>query len=123
MAQMYLVVFLLLLEFNYNPVQDRYIISYERSGGFAGLTNSIKMDSDTLQADEKDKLFQLIEEADFFNLEITVDSSAHSADRFNHKISMESGAVNRTLEFGDASIPDQLAPLVNYLSTKARSSR
>lgn len=120
---MYLVALLLLSVFNNIEVQDRYIISYERSGGFAGLTNSINIDSDTLQADEKEKLLQLIEEANFFNLEILVDSSAHSVDRFNHKISIESGILNRTIELSDAAIPDQLVPLVNYLSRKARSSR
>ena len=120
---MYLMAFLQVLAFNFIEVQDRYIISYERSGGFAGLTSSIKIDSDTLQVDEKEQLFQLIEEADFFSLVIENDSSSGSADKFQHKITMESGDLYRTLEVTDTAIPRQLLPLVNYLSNMARLSR
>ena len=120
---MYLQAFLLLLVFNIDGMQDRYIISYERSGGFAGFTNSLRIDTDTLQTDEKEKLVQLIEEVDFFNLIVENDSSSSMADRFVHKLQIESADNNRTLQLGDAAIPDRLLPLINYLSQKSRSNR
>ena len=115
---MYLVALLLLSV----TVQDRYLISYERSGGFAGITTSINIDTDTLQADEKEQLFQLIEEADFFDLVVENDSTQGSADRFMHIIRIQADDLDRKLELGDAAIPDHLLPLISYLSHKARSS-
>ena len=42
-------------------------ISFERSGGFAGITMKTAVDEKDLAPGEAQKLRQLVEEADFFN--------------------------------------------------------
>lgn len=117
---MFLAVFLVFLAYSTVSIQEQYIVAFERSGGFAGINYSVKIDSDTLSNEEFIQLKKLIEDTDFFSLKANEISSTNTPDQFNYKIEIVKGDLKNTIEFGDSNIPDRLAPLVNYLSNKAR---
>jgi hypothetical protein len=43
-------------------------IHFERSGGFAGITTAITVDSNSIPSDEQDRLENMIDTAKFFEL-------------------------------------------------------
>ena len=118
-AEIYLAAFLTLV-FNFTKVEEKLFISFERSGGFAGITQSIEIDGDTLSTDEVKKLSQLIDDADFFSLQL---GKSNLPDQFYYKIEILKGDQKGSIEFGESSAPDKLIPLLDYLSKMARQRR
>lgn len=119
---MYWVVFLA-LAFNGIDVEDRFYISFERSGGFAGLVNSIEINGDTISVEEKQNLQGLIDDAGFFELKNEKLKSTNSADGFSFDLTIEIGDKKNSLNVNDPAIPDSLRPLISYLSKKARPQK
>lgn len=97
-------------------------ISYERTGGFAGMRVTLSLDSDSLPAAEADALQKLISESDFFNL-MENQSDRSQNDGFQYTISVRAEGHYHILHLTDGSIPDKLQPLVSELTDRARSQR
>lgn len=116
---MYWAVFLA-LAFNGIDVEERFYISFERSGGFTGIVNSTAINGDTISIEEKNKLRELIEDAGFFALKSEELEASHAADGFTYYITIEIGDEKNSLHVNDPAIPDSLRPLISYLSKKAR---
>ena len=118
----FLVAFSAILACNTVNTQERFYISFERSGGFAGLTNSIELDSDTLSREEQKTLLQLIDDANFFEKDFGSNAS-DSRDQFFYEITITLGDKKRTISIRDADVSDDLRPLISNLSRKARTIR
>jgi hypothetical protein len=97
-------------------------ISYERTGGFAGMRIGVDLDLQNLPSVEAAELEKLVKEADFFHLTEALGSKA-VPDGFQHAITVESGAQKRTIRFADLAVPEALRPLLDNLSARARSQR
>lgn len=116
---MYLLGCLLLLASNIT--MDSYYIHFERSGGFAGITQTLELKSDTLSLEDQDHLRKLIDTSGFFDLEEEADSAM--PDQFIYKITIKSSNKEKTVEIGDGKMPDNLRPLVDFLTDKMRRRR
>ena len=97
-------------------------ISYERTGGFAGMRLAVSVESGSLPAADADALQKLVKAADFFNLTDAQPARA-IPDGFQYTISVEDGGKQHTLHLHDGAIPDKLQPLLDDLSQRARSKR
>ncbi|MGD2167120.1 MAG: hypothetical protein PVF63_03370 [Gammaproteobacteria bacterium] len=96
-------------------------IRLERTGGFAGMTRTVEVDVDALSEDERTAVTALIQNADFFALPSEVTSTAPAgADRFNYRITVESASGTHTVEATEASAPDSLAPLIEWVNRNAQ---
>jgi len=116
-------VFFIVLTCNTLSMQDVFHISYERSGGFTGMTTKVEVDSDELTLEEKEKVAKLIEEARFFEFQKADSTSSSVPDQYQYKITVEKDGNKRTIELGESVIPDGFRPLIDYLTQKARSAR
>ena len=121
---MYLV-YCLSFIFNSCDIQEPFYIWFERSGGFAGISTSVEIDSKTLSAEEAGELEQLIEQSGFFDFikkdTIPTQELGQGPDQFQYEITIEyKGGEKKTVELNESTIPDSLRPLVNYLTQKAR---
>jgi hypothetical protein len=97
-------------------------ISFERTGGFAGMRMSITVNLDSLPDPDAASLRKLVTDADFFNLtEIHAEQAIQ--DGFQYAITVEGDSQQRTIQMTDAAIPDKLRPLLENLSLRARSQR
>jgi hypothetical protein len=100
-------------------------IYYEQSGGFAGIVINAVVDTNSLPADEVNKIQDLVNKANFFSLNSVSSQSEVGADYFHHKITVEmednkNGQKKKhTLEIYDPAVPSQLKPLIRYLRSKA----
>lgn len=95
-------------------------ISFERSGGFAGMILSTSVDTTTLAPTEAHNVEQLVEAADFFNLPATLVSP--QPDRFQYQITIAQPTKQHTVTVGEASMPGTLRPLIDWLTTAARQA-
>ena len=98
-------------------------ISFERSGGFAGITMKTAIDEKELAPDEAQKLRQLVEKADFFNLSKKIMPRSSRPDRFQYELSLEESGRQHTVTMSEEALPVKLKPLVNWLMGKARRAK
>ena len=96
-------------------------VSLERSGGFAGISQTYSISSDELPPEEAQKVANLVEQAGFFELPPVVRSAEPGADRFQYKITVESGHGSHTVQLDEAAVPPRLKPLLTWMKNSARA--
>ena len=90
-------------------------IGFERSGGFAGMVKSKKIDTSTLPNSEFNQLRQLLETSDFFRLPAKITDSTPQADRFEYQVTVEDNGNKHTVTVGEKAISGKLKPLLDWL--------
>jgi hypothetical protein len=95
-------------------------IVFERTGGFAAVRLCRTIDSRELQPGEVKHLDDLLKKSRFFELPARLESPAPAIDRFHYKVTVESKEGMRTIEASEASIPADLRPLIDYLTSLSR---
>jgi len=98
-------------------------ISFERSGGFAGIMMKTIVDEKDLAPDEAQELRQLVEGADFFNLSKKIKPASPRPDRFQYELSLEESGRRHTVTTSEETLPQNLRPLVDWLMEKVRQTR
>jgi hypothetical protein len=96
------------------------IIRFERTGGFAGLSQRAIIDSEKLAPQEKQSLHHLVEAASFFELPAQISAPGGGADRFSYRLHIETQEKSHTIEVSEAAVPEPLQPLIQQLSRLAR---
>jgi hypothetical protein len=97
-------------------------ILYERSGGIMGSSSSLTIDLDELPLDQAATLRRLLDDSHFFTLSENPPSQPNP-DGFQYTLTVESDTTKHTVHTSDKSAPDQLRPLLQELSQRARSQR
>jgi hypothetical protein len=106
------------------PEEEKTLrISFERSGGVAGITMKTAVDEKDLAPDEAQKLRQLVEGANFFNLSKKIMPRSPRPDRFQYELSLEESGRQHTVTMSEETLPEKLKPLVKWLMEKARQTR
>jgi hypothetical protein len=98
-------------------------ISIERSGGFAGITMKTAVDEKDLAPEEAQKLHELVEETDFFNLPRKIISRSPQPDRFQYELGLEKSGQKHKVTVSEEAMPEKLNLLVNWLMEKARHAK
>ncbi|HEY9852308.1 MAG TPA: protealysin inhibitor emfourin [Leptolyngbyaceae cyanobacterium] len=94
-------------------------ITFERTGGFAGIRIAKNFDTDTLSTEEANQLRQLIEAADFFDLPSNINGNNSQRDRFQYKLIVEERDRKHAVVVNEQSVPANLKPLLEWLKTAA----
>ena len=96
-------------------------IQFERSGGFSGIPVVGTIDSKSLAADEVQRLRELIQTANFFDLPShSPEPASTGADQFHYKIAIEDESHTHTIETTDSAATSDLQPLLRQLTLLAR---
>ncbi len=96
-------------------------IHFERTGGFAGMKLKVSLDSETLSQANARQLERLLDSSRFFQQPTTEGPTQTAPDRFHYKVTVESDGGSRTMEASDASLPDEMRPLLDYLTRLSRT--
>lgn len=91
-------------------------ISFERTGGFAGISKTKTVDTASLEANEANQLPQLLEVANFFNLPANITASPTQPDRFQFRLTVEDEGKKHTVTVSEAALPGTLRPLIEWLN-------
>jgi hypothetical protein len=95
-------------------------IQFVRSGGFGGIRQSFSASSESLPADEHERLNELIQTARFFDQPALIESSGAGVDRFKYRISVEGEQGNHTVDVDEAAIPQEMRPLITWLTSASK---
>ncbi|MEJ1930346.1 protealysin inhibitor emfourin [Nostoc sp. NIES-2111] len=88
----------------------------ERTGGFAGISKSINVDTNQLSQQEAEELSRLVAAADLFRLPAQMISSHPQIDRFQYQITIEDNGQRHTVTANEAALPNSLKTLVEWLN-------
>ena len=91
-----------------------------RSGGFAGIRLATEADSDRLPEEGARRLARLVEESGVLSLPPGASASAHGADRFSYRLTVETENKEHTVEVAEQDVPPALTPLIDWLVSRAR---
>jgi hypothetical protein len=97
-------------------------IIFERSGGIMGLKSSLNINLDDLPLDQVETLRRLLDEVNFFALSENPPIRP-TADGFQYIITVETDTIQHIVHTNDTSAPEELRPLLQELSQRARSQR
>ena len=95
-------------------------VRFIQSGGFAGLRRAAALDSDALPPQQKRDIETLVERAGFFELPDKIEAPTPGADRFQYRLTVESGGRQHTVQVGDGAVPPRLEPLLEKLRAAAQ---
>ena len=95
-------------------------MTFERTGGFAGMKMTKVIDTETLPTEVANQLRRLVDAADFFHLPTTITSKSRQPDRFMYRITVEDNSEHHAIEVSEQAIPSPLRPLIEWLMAAAR---
>lgn len=90
-------------------------VTFKRTGGFAGVTRSVALDTDSMTAEDAAELKTLVASA---NEAPRGAGAAPGPDRFEYVITIEGEGRTRVLRAGDTASPP-VQRLIDYLSGAA----
>lgn len=93
-------------------------ITFERSGGFAGMVMATDVNTADLPSEDAKHLRTLVEAADFFRLPTTI--AAAQPDRFQYQITVTDGGKAHSISVDESAMPGTLRPLVDWLISATR---
>jgi hypothetical protein len=103
-------------------MKDSYIIYFEQTGGFMGMTISVELNDEILSKGEYGHVLILIEQANFF--ELKTGAPGHPVpDQLFYRISVETATRQHTISLSEHQVSAQLLPLIQFLSQKARAAK
>jgi hypothetical protein len=94
-------------------------ISFERTGGFAGIRLAADIDLDQLPEEDAKKIYDMVESINFNELP-EGPSNPGAVDQFNYTITVRVEHTEHTIITDDASAPEDLRPLLDELNQMAR---
>lgn len=98
-------------------------IKFERSGGFAGMTIARDLNLDDLSAEQANTLLELLDDLDFQELPEQMTATESMPDQFTYVITVETKKWKHTVVTGDASAPEKMQELLEFLNRLARRKK
>ncbi len=97
-------------------------IELERSGGFAGIRRTSRVEEGALAPEDEERLRAALEAAGFFELPPTPrgGGGARGADRFAWRLRAEDGERANEVRFDEASATDELRAVVELVEELAK---
>ena len=96
-------------------------IDIQRSGGFAGISQTNSISTDQMPVEETQKVAELVAAAGFFELPSVIRSAEPGGDRFQYKITVENEHGTHTVQVDEAAVPPSLQPVLNWMKNAART--
>lgn len=95
-------------------------IKFERSGGFAGIRLTADIEAEDLPEDQKNEIFDLLDEIDFEELPGKLAGKMAIPDEFVYSITVESGKKEYRVLAGESALPVDTQPLLEILERIAK---
>ena len=90
-------------------------VELARSGGLAGLTMAVSVDTDTLAPETAAVLHAALGDADLAQLAARPARPARGADRYHYDITVEREGEHHSISFPETDTPPELRPVIDAL--------
>jgi hypothetical protein len=101
-------------------VIGRVRVEMRRSGGFTGRTSKVELDTAHMAPAEAARLIQLVTTVDLSRLASQSGAPHAGADLLRYDLVIENGVDRWEGTVADPSIPNELRPLLQFLTAAAR---
>jgi hypothetical protein len=101
-------------------VTERIHAEMRRSGGFTGRPVHVRADSELLPPADAAELVRLVNALDLAGLGADRPPSAAGADLMRYDLTIERGTDRWQVAVADPAVPDELRPLLQFLTAAAR---
>jgi hypothetical protein len=98
-------------------------IKFERTGGFTGMTIARELKLDELSEEQATTLAGLLDDLDFEELPEQMMGPESMPDQFTYTITVETPRGEHTVVTGDASAPEKMQELLQFLNRLARKRK
>jgi hypothetical protein len=98
-------------------------IKFERTGGFAGMTIARDLKMKDLSEEQAHTLLELLDDLHFEELPEQMNSRDPMPDQFTYTITVETPRGEHTVVTGDASAPEKMQDLLQFLNRLARKKK
>lgn len=95
-------------------------ITFERTGGFAGMHITANFKPDDLPEEQAQALLELLEKLNFEELPVQAINNPSLPDQFTYRITVETKDGEHSIVTGDISAPEELQELLQLLNRIAR---
>ena len=95
-------------------------ITFERTGGFAGMHNVVNINPNDLPEEQAKALSELLDKLDFDELPEQAMNNPALPDQFTYRITVETKEGQHSVVTGDASAPEEMQELIQMLNRIAR---
>jgi hypothetical protein len=95
-------------------------IEFERSGGFAGLRLSGRVDTSELPAEQACPLEELVAAAQFWDLPGEIQGDRREADRFEYVVTVVAEDRRHTVQVGESAMSEEMRALIDAVTRLAR---
>ncbi len=95
-------------------------IEFERSGGFAGMRLSGRVDTSELTAEQARSLAEAVDAARFWDLPGEIPGDRRGADRFQYVVTVEAADRRHTVRVDESAMPEALEALVKDVTQLLR---
>ena len=95
-------------------------ITFERTGGFAGMHNVVNINPHDLPEEQAEALQELLDELDFDELPEQAMNNPSLPDQFTYRITVETKDGEHSVVAGDTSAPEKMQELIQMLNRIAR---
>ena len=98
-------------------------IEFARSGGFAGILLTARVDLQDLPPAEAAVLQAQVEAAGFFELPAQLRPASTTPDRFEYQLTVVAADKTHTVTVSEPMVTDVLRPLLDHLTALARTGK
>jgi hypothetical protein len=96
-------------------VAEHIRVDVERTGGFGGLTTRRSADTESLPAEEAQRLTELVSALDRAALDHATEPARPVPDGFEYAVSISRAGRNVRLHVRDPDVPPQLRTLIRFV--------
>ncbi|MCC6542929.1 MAG: hypothetical protein IT392_00305 [Nitrospirae bacterium] len=98
-------------------------IYFKRTGGLAGISLSVTLDTKKLPEEDARRLHNLINTVSFFEQPDSFLSSKPGVDRFHFEIRAETQGRVKTIDIDESAVPALFRPILDYLIELAHARK
>lgn len=98
------------------PSAEKMRISWERTGGFAGISKHKSLDTAFLTTEENQQLLTLLEAVDFFNLPTHITTESIYPDTFEYMLTVEDEGKQHSVIIAETALTGNLRALIEWLN-------
>ena len=95
-------------------------ITFERTGGFAGIRFAADFEMSTLPANQASTIAGLLDDLDFANLPAAIRGNPKMSDQFTYTVTVKAAKWQHTVTVSDPAAPAKLQELLQLLTQIAK---
>jgi hypothetical protein len=98
-------------------------LSLRRTGGLAGLPMEASLNTRDLDPEAAQRILDALDRVDLASVQDRPDAAPGAADMFQYELDVRGPSRTQTVRFSERQMPEELAPVIHGLMSRAEPQR